>query len=125
MKLHHITCITCHYMQTKMLMSNMTDISNMYPVHIRHIDAGLDILFVILIYIFCISVNCVAHYIAYICPICKIICQIICKGLFWTYWNFNGPSPPKGTQQQPTPRGRRHIAICRICRICKIICSSM
>ncbi len=21
--------------------------------------------------------------------------------------NFNGPSPPRGTQQQPTPRGRR------------------
>jgi hypothetical protein len=50
--------------------------------------SGLDILFVILIYIFCISENCVAYYIAYICLICKMICQIICKGLFWTYWTY-------------------------------------
>ncbi len=67
-------------------MSNMTDMSSMQPFHIRHIDAWLDILFVILIYIFCMPVKGIAYFIAYICTICKIICKIICKGLLWTYW---------------------------------------
>jgi hypothetical protein len=49
---------------------------------IRHADTGLDILFVILIDIFCISVKGIAYYIAYtsICTICKLICKKICNG---------------------------------------------
>ncbi len=38
-------------------MTNMTDMSNTQPFYIRHIVTKLDILFVILIDIFCISVK--------------------------------------------------------------------
>jgi hypothetical protein len=96
-------------------MTNMTNMLSMLPLHVRYLDTGLDILFVILINIVCISVKGIACYIAYICTICNLKCKIICKGYIMDILDIL-------QYAEYAKYAIQYVAICNLNAMCKLIC---